>query len=66
MQQYFGPLDDLEMANANLNWESKYFLLHQNIVGTSVFNPGGPQPTAAYTFHDQSTASFNVRVQRNF
>ena len=22
LQQYFGPLDDLEMANVNLNWES--------------------------------------------
>ena len=28
MQQYFGPLYDLEMANANLNWESNV-LNHQ-------------------------------------
>jgi hypothetical protein len=31
-----------------------------------VFSPGAPQPTQAWTFHDQDTASFNVRVQRNF
>ena len=43
-----------------------YFMLDQRFTGTSVFSPGAPQPTATYAFRDQSTASFNVRVQRNF
>jgi hypothetical protein len=41
-------------------------MLHQNFSGSSVFSPGAPQPTQTYQFKDQSTASFNVRVQRNF
>jgi hypothetical protein len=54
------------VKNLTFSAEFLYFQLHQNIVGSAVFNPGGPQPTMAYTFHDQSTASLNVRVQRNF
>ena len=54
------------VKNLTFSAEAMYFLLHQNFAGTSVFSPGAPQPTATYAFRDQSTASFNVRVQRNF
>jgi hypothetical protein len=54
------------VKNLTFSAEAMYFMLHQNIQGSAVFSPGGPQPTQLYTFHDQSTASFNVRVQRNF
>jgi hypothetical protein len=54
------------VKNLTFSAEAMYFLLHQNIQGSAVFTPGGVQPTQLYTFHDQSTASFNVRVQRNF
>jgi hypothetical protein len=54
------------VKNLTFSAEAMYFLLHQNMVGGGVFNPGGPQPPQVYTFHDQSTLSVNVRVQRNF
>lgn len=54
------------VKNLTFSAEVLYFNLHQNFTGSSVFTPGGPQPTQTYTFHDQSTASVNVRVQRNF
>jgi hypothetical protein len=54
------------VKNLTFSAEAMYFMLKQNFSGSSVFSPGAPQPTQAYTFHDQSTASFNVRVQRNF
>ena len=54
------------VKNLTFSAEAMYFMLHQNIAGSAVFTPGGAQPTQLYTFHDQSTASFNVRVQRNF
>ena len=54
------------VKNLTFSAEAMYFLLHQNFAGTSVFSPGAPQPTQTYAFRDQSTASFNVRVQRNF
>jgi hypothetical protein len=43
-------------------------MLHQNHSGFSTFGLGAatPQPTQTWTFHDQSTVSVNVRVQRNF
>jgi hypothetical protein len=54
------------VKNLTFSAEAMYVMLKQNFSGSSVFAPGNPQPTQAYTFHDQSTASFNVRVQRNF
>lgn len=54
------------VKNLTFSAEAQYFLLHQNFVGSSVFNPGVPNPVGTYTFHDQSTATVNVRVQRNF
>jgi hypothetical protein len=54
------------VKNLTFSAEAMYFMLHQNIQGSAVFTPGGAQPAQTYTFHDQSTASFNVRVQRNF
>jgi hypothetical protein len=54
------------VKNLTFSAEAMYFMLHQQFSGSSVFSPGGGQPTLAYTFKDQSTASFNVRVQRNF
>jgi hypothetical protein len=54
------------VKNLTFSAEAMYFMLKQNFSGSSVFSPGAPQPTQAYTFRDQSTASFNVRVQRNF
>jgi hypothetical protein len=54
------------VKNLTFSAEAMYFFLDQKFTGTSVFSPGAPQPTATYAFRDQSTASFNVRVQRNF
>jgi hypothetical protein len=54
------------VKNLTFSAETLYTMLHQNMSGTSVFSPGAPQPTQAWTFHDQSTLSVNVRVQRNF
>jgi hypothetical protein len=54
------------VKNLTFSAEALYTMLHQNFSGVSTFSPGAPQPTQAWTFHDQSTASFNVRVQRNF
>jgi hypothetical protein len=54
------------VKNLTFSGELQYFYLHQNFSGSSVFSPGAPQPTQAWTFHDQSTLSLNVRVQRNF
>ncbi len=54
------------VKNLTFSAEALYTMLHQNFVGSSVFTPGGAQPAQAWTFHDQSTLSVNVRVQRNF
>ena len=54
------------VKNLTFSAEAMYTRLHQNFAGTSTFTPGAPQPTLAYSFRDQSTASFNMRVQRNF
>jgi hypothetical protein len=54
------------VKNLTFSAEALYTMLHQNFSGSSVFALGAPQPTQNWTFHDQSTASFNVRVQRNF
>jgi hypothetical protein len=54
------------VKNLTFSGEVQYMMLHQNFSGTSVFSPGSPQPVQPWTFHDQSTLSLNVRVQRNF
>jgi hypothetical protein len=54
------------VKNLTFSGEVLYFNLKQNFSGSSVFSPGAPQPTQAYTFHDQSTLAVNVRIQRNF
>jgi hypothetical protein len=54
------------VKNLTFSAEALYTMLHQNFVGFSTFGPGAPQPTQAWTFHDQSTLAVNVRVQRNF
>jgi hypothetical protein len=57
------------VKNLTFSAEAMYFMLHQNFSGFSNgvgFSPGGGQPVLNYQFRDQSTASFNVRVQRNF
>jgi hypothetical protein len=54
------------VKNLTFSAETIYARLHQNLSGTSVFTPGAPQPTQTWTFHDQSTLSLNLRVQRNF
>jgi hypothetical protein len=56
------------VKNLTFSAEAIYMMLHQNNSGFSTFNLGQttPQPTQTWTFHDQSTVSVNVRVQRNF
>jgi hypothetical protein len=54
------------VKNLTFSAETIYTMLHQNFTGSSTFNPGAPQPTQVWNFRDQSTLSFNVRVQRNF
>jgi hypothetical protein len=54
------------VKNLTLSGELQYFHLHQNFDGFSTFSPGAPQPVQAWTFHDQDTLSFDVRIQRNF
>ena len=54
------------VKNLTFSAEAMWFHLHQQFTGSSVFTPGAPYPVQAWTFHDQDTASFNVRVQRNF
>jgi Porin subfamily len=54
------------VKNLTFSTEFQYFMLHQKFSGSSVFSPGAPQPVQAWTFHDQSTAALNFRVQRNF
>jgi hypothetical protein len=54
------------VKNLTFSAETIYTMLHQNFSGAATFSPGAPQPTAAYSFHDQSTLSFNIRAQRNF
>jgi hypothetical protein len=54
------------VKNLTFSGEVQYMMLHQNFSGGSTFSPGSPQPAQFWTFHDQSTLSLNVRVQRNF
>jgi hypothetical protein len=54
------------VKNLTFSAETMYTMLHQKFSGTSTFGPGAPQPVQPFTFHDQSTLSFQVRAQRNF
>jgi hypothetical protein len=56
------------VKNLTFSAEAIYMMLHQNHSGFSTFGLGAstPQPNQTWTFHDQSTVSVNVRVQRNF
>ncbi|MEA2864688.1 MAG: hypothetical protein QOC84_2644, partial [Bradyrhizobium sp.] len=56
------------VKNLTFSAEAIYTMLHQNNSGFTTFNLGAtsPQPTQVWSFHDQSTLSFNVRAQRNF
>jgi hypothetical protein len=54
------------VKNLTFSGEVLYTMLHQNFSGVSTFSPGSPQPVQPWTFHEQSTLSLNVRVQRNF
>jgi Porin subfamily len=40
--------------------------LNTGFSGNSIFTPGAPQPTQLWTYHNQDTLSFNVRVARIF
>ncbi|MDE5458960.1 porin [Bradyrhizobium sp. CSA112] len=46
--------------------EATWFHLNQNFTGSATFTPGSGQPLQSWTYHNQDTLSFNVRVQRNF
>jgi hypothetical protein len=54
------------VKNLTFSGDVMYTMLHQNFSGSSVFSPGASQPTQAWTFHDQSTLTASVRVQRDF
>jgi hypothetical protein len=54
------------VKNFTFSGEVGFIALHQGFSGTATFSPGAPQPVQTLTFHDQSTAYLNVRVQRNF
>jgi len=54
------------VKNLTFSGEFGFIGLHQNFTGAATFSPGAPQPIQTWTFHDQSTAYLNVRVQRNF
>jgi hypothetical protein len=54
------------VKNLTFSGEVLYTNLDQKLSGFSTFTPGAPQPTQAWTFHDQSTLALNVRIQRNF
>ena len=54
------------MKNLTFSGEVQWFHLDQKMVGSSVFTPAAPQPTALYQFKDQDTVMVELRVQRNF
>ena len=54
------------VKNLTFSAEAIWTHLDQSFTGSATFTPGAPQPRQLWTFHDQDTASFNVRVQRNF
>jgi len=54
------------VKNLTFSGEVQWFHLDQKMVGSSVFTPSAPQPTALYQFKDQDTVMVELRVQRNF
>jgi hypothetical protein len=54
------------VANLTFSAEAMWFHLDQKFTGTAVLTPSAPKPVATYEYKNQDTASFNVRVQRNF
>ena len=54
------------VKNLTFSAEAGFIGLHQNFSGSATFAAPAPQPLQTWTFHDQSTAYLNVRVQRNF
>jgi hypothetical protein len=54
------------VKNLTFSAEAIWTHLNTSMSGFSTFSPAAPQPIAAFTFKNQDTASFNVRVQRNF
>jgi hypothetical protein len=54
------------VKNLTFSAEAIWTHLQTGFSGTAVLTPGAPQPIQAWTYHNQDTASFNVRVQRNF
>jgi hypothetical protein len=54
------------VKNLTFSGEVMWFHLDQKMVGSSVFTPTAPQPTALYQFKNQDTVMLELRVQRNF
>jgi hypothetical protein len=54
------------VKNLTFSAEAIWTHLAQSFSGSATFTTGAPQPIQTLTFHNQDTASFNVRVQRNF
>jgi Porin subfamily len=54
------------VKNLTFSGEVGFIGLHQQFSGFSTFAGPAPQPLQTWTFHDQSTAYVNVRLQRNF
>jgi hypothetical protein len=54
------------VKNLTFSGEVQWFHLYQKMVGSSVFTPSAPQPTALYQFANQDTLFLELRVQRNF
>jgi hypothetical protein len=54
------------VKNLTFSAEAMWFHLDQKFTGTALLTPSAPKPTAFYEYRNQDTASFNVRVQRNF
>ncbi len=54
------------VKNLTFSAEAIWTHLNTRFSGTAVFTPGAPQPTQTWTYHNQDTLSFNVRVARVF
>jgi hypothetical protein len=54
------------VKNLTFSAEAMWFHLEQHFAGAATLTPSAPKPTAVYEYKNQDTASFNVRVQRNF
>jgi hypothetical protein len=54
------------VKNLTFSAEAMWFHLDQKFTGTATLAAAAPKPTTTYEYKNQDTASFNVRVQRNF